>query len=137
MHNATYKASLDATVELYPDFPYIQATPEEIASMKSREPVKCLCSTCGKQFYIQKNQLLARIKHNCHTAFCSRQCSSEHQKMILVNSMEKLLTFVKIAERNMMVLMEVEDFAQHGAPDPFQEELPPLQKRFKRKRVIR
>lgn len=81
MHNATYEASLDATVELYPDFPYIQATPEEIASMKSREPVKCLCSTCGKPFYIQKNQLLARIKHNCHTAFCSRQCSSEHQKI--------------------------------------------------------
>lgn len=81
MHNATYEASIDAPVELYPDFPYIQATPEEIALMKSREPVKCSCSSCGKTFYIQKNQLLARIKHNHHTAFCSRQCSSEHQKI--------------------------------------------------------
>lgn len=81
MHNSTYEESIDAHIEIYPDFPYIQATPEEIASMKSREPVKCLCSTCGKPFYIQKNQLLARIKHNSHTAFCSRQCSSEHQKI--------------------------------------------------------
>ena len=80
MHNATYEASLDASVELYPDFPYIQATPEEIALMKSRDPVECLCSTCGKPFWIQKNQLLARIKRRLHTAFCCKECGYEHQR---------------------------------------------------------
>ena len=93
MSDATYEGKMPAIddfcdpepneqKEMFPEFPCFLFTLQEFKKAKSRQPMKCRCTQCGKIFFIGKNQIQARIKADQHNAFCSKSCSVKHTHLV-------------------------------------------------------
>lgn len=89
MSDATYKGKMptiddfcnpepNEQKEMFPGYPDFLFTPEEFKKAKSRQPMKCRCTECGKFLFIGKNQLQAKIKANQANVFCSRSCIGKY-----------------------------------------------------------